>query len=402
MPFSRVSRVPTLLQAGYVVGLLFITPMGDLVRRRPLVIASVAISASLSIGLASTGSVVAFEALSFLTGVFTVASPILIPLAADLAPPERRASAMSIVLSGYLLGIVIARVLAGVIAEFSSWRIVYYVAVGVQYAACLGLYAFCPDYPAKNTDITYFGILWTMAKLAVTEPLLVQTYLILLLSDVSYITFWVTLTFILGQSPYHYSTLVIGLFGLIGLFGVSMAPLIGRFIDRLVPWYSALLGTILLITFWAIETGAAGINIAAVVVVCLGLDFSDTMQQLSLMSSVLSIEEGARSRLNAVIILAVRPQLYHNFVKLTIYQKFIGQLIGTSVSTKIYVDDGWRPAAAFGLGCMGLQLLLLLLRGPHCERYTWLGYQGGYGWRRSWGREVENALNEQLEDKDIE
>ncbi|TFY82912.1 hypothetical protein EWM64_g1096 [Hericium alpestre] len=205
---SRVSRVPTLLQAGYVVGLLFITPMGDLVRRRPLVIASVTISASLSIVLASTGSVVAFEALSFLTGVFTVASPILIPLAADLAPPERRASAMSIVLSGYLLGIVIARVLAGVIAEFSSWRIVYYVAVGVQYAACLGLYAFCPDYPAKNPSMGHIHVLVSMARLLVTEPLLEQACLVLIASDACYTDFWVTLTFILGDAPYRYSTCV--------------------------------------------------------------------------------------------------------------------------------------------------------------------------------------------------
>ncbi|TFY58434.1 hypothetical protein EVG20_g8152 [Dentipellis fragilis] len=363
---SRVARIPTLLQAGYVVGLLFITPMGDLVRRRPLILASVFTSASITIGLAVTSSVDVFEALSFLVGVCTIASPILIPLAADLAPPERRASAMSVVLSGYLLGIVIARVIAGIIAEFASWRIVYYMAIGVQYALCVALYLVVPDYPPKNRNMTYFGILWSMAKLAVTEPRLIQTYLILLASDMCYINFWVTLTFILGQSPYHYSTLVIGLFGLIGLFGVSIAPLTGRFIDHLVPWHSALLGTLLMTVFWAVQTGAAGISIAAIVVVCIGLDYADTMQQLSLMSSVMSIEEAARSRLNAIIILS----------------KFVGQLIGTPTSTKIYVEHGWRAAAGYGLGCMGLQLFLLLLRGPHCKRYTWFGYEGGLNFRR--------------------
>ncbi|KAA1478716.1 MFS general substrate transporter [Dentipellis sp. KUC8613] len=363
---SRVSRIPTLLQAGYVVGLLFITPMGDLVRRRPLILASVFTSASITIGLAVTSSVDVFEALSFLVGVCTIASPILIPLAADLAPPERRASAMSIVLSGYLLGIVIARVIAGIIAEFASWRIVYYMAIGVQYALCVALYLVVPDYPPKTKNMTYIGILWSMAKLAVTEPRLIQTYLILLASDMCYINFWVTLTFILGQSPYHYSTLVIGLFGLIGLFGVSIAPLTGRFIDHLVPWHSALLGTLLMTVFWAIQTGAAGVSIAAIVVVCVGLDYSDTMQQLSLMSSGTSIEEAARSRLNAIIILS----------------KFVGQLIGTPTSTKIYVEHGWRAAAGYGLGCMGLQLFLLLLRGPHCKRYTWFGYEGGLDFRR--------------------
>jgi hypothetical protein len=28
-------------------------------------------------------------------------------------------------------------------------------------------------------------------------------------------------------------------------------------------------------------------------------------------------------------------------------------------------------------GRMGFELLVLLLRGPHCPRYTWFGYAGG-------------------------
>ncbi|KAA1478166.1 MFS general substrate transporter [Dentipellis sp. KUC8613] len=376
---GRVARIPTLLQAGYVAGLLLLTPMGDLIRRRPLILASVFVSASLTIGLAVTSSVDAFEALSFLVGFCTIASPILIPLAADLAPPERRASAMSIVFSGYLLGIVIARVIAGIIAEFASWRIVYFMAIGVQYALCVALYLMVPDYPPKSKDMTYFGILWSMAKLAVTEPRLIQTYLIFLASDACYIDFWVTLTFILGQSPYHYSTLVIGLFGLIGLFGVSMAPFTGRFIDGLVPWHSALLGTLLMTVFWVVQTAAAGVSMAAIVVVCLGLDYAITMQQLSLMASVLSIDEAARSRMNSIMILS----------------NFAGQLIGVPTSTKVYVEHGWRAAAGYGLGCMGLQLFFLLPRGPHCKRYTWFGYEGGLDYRRN-SRPVEAGESHEI------
>jgi hypothetical protein len=26
----------------------------------------------------------------------------------------------------------------------------------------------------------------------------------------------------------------------------------------------------------------------------------------------------------------------------------------------------------------GLSILIILARGPHCQRYTWLGYEGGY------------------------
>jgi predicted MFS family arabinose efflux permease len=164
------------------------------------------LSTCLTIGLALTNSLQAFEALSFLVGVFTVAPQILLPLAADLAPEHKRAGAISVVLSGLLFGILLARVLAGIIAEFSSWRVVYYFAIAVQGAVLVGFYLILPDYPSKNKDLTYWNILWTMAKLSVTEPILIQACLINLASMACYTNFWVTLTFLLGGPPYHYST----------------------------------------------------------------------------------------------------------------------------------------------------------------------------------------------------
>lgn len=153
-----------------------------------------------------TDSLIVFEALSFIVGAVSVTPQILIPLVADLAPENRRASAISIVLSGLLFGILIARVLAGIIAQFVSWRVVYYFAIGVQGVVLLGSYFMLPDYPSKNKHMTYWGILWTMAKFSVTEPVLIQACLINLSSSASFSNFWVTLTFLLGGPPYNYST----------------------------------------------------------------------------------------------------------------------------------------------------------------------------------------------------
>lgn len=203
-----IDRIPTLVQAGYATGLLLISPLGDLVRRRPLLLLLVFVSTTLTIGLSITRSLAAFEAISYLVGAFSVTPQILVPLAADLAPPHRRASAISIVLSGLLLGILIARVVAGVIAEFVTWRVVYYMALGVQASVFAMLWAFVPDYPAKNNGISYFGILWSMAKLAVSEPTLIQAGLISMSSSACFTNFWVTLTFLLGGPPYNYSTCV--------------------------------------------------------------------------------------------------------------------------------------------------------------------------------------------------
>ena len=191
-------------------------------------------------------------------------------------------------MSGLLLGILIARVLAGTIAEFSNWRNAYVLAIGVQYALLALLYLFLPSYPAKNPELGYFGILWTMAKFAVTEPVLVQACLISCASSATFTSFWVTLTFLLDGPPYFYSTLQIGLFGLVGMLGihfsydckmrnlsnsqgVAAAPLIGRLIDRMVPWCATLVAIGILFTFQSVLFGAAGINIGAVIVGCFGM-----------------------------------------------------------------------------------------------------------------------------------
>lgn len=193
----------------YATGLVLISPLGDLLRRRSLILCIVALSTCLTIGLAVTSNLAVFEALSFLVGVLTVTPQILIPLAADLAPENRRASAISVVLSGLLFGILIARVLAGVIAQFVSWRVVYYFSIGVQTLVLFGSYFMLPDYPSKNADLTYLKILWTMAKFSVTEPILIQACLVNMASSACFSNFWVTLTFLLGGPPYFYSTSVV-------------------------------------------------------------------------------------------------------------------------------------------------------------------------------------------------
>ena len=102
----------------------------------------------------------------------------LIPLAADLSPVARRAQSMAIVLSGLLLGILCARVLAGIVAEFASWRNVYYMAIGTQALVWATLWAALPDYPPKNPDLKYLHVFPTMAKFICTNPVLGEPLLL--------------------------------------------------------------------------------------------------------------------------------------------------------------------------------------------------------------------------------
>ncbi|KAG2341591.1 MFS general substrate transporter [Suillus weaverae] len=359
--YDEVARIPTLVQAGFGIGLLFITPLGDMLRRRQLILLLVVLSTTLTIGLAITNSLLVFEIISFLIGLTSVTPQILLPLAADLAPPARRGSAISVIVSGFLLGILIARVLSGIVANFTSWRIVYCMSIGVQSIVLGGAYMLLPDYPVKNRDLSYLGIFRSMAKYIVTEPLVSQIMLINWAASACYTNWWVTLTFLLGGPPYYYSTMIIGLFGLIGMLGVITVPFFGRLLDRIVPWWSAIVSTLLLLVFQAVQTGAGGINIAAVIISCFGLDMFRQTQSISLSTLMFSISETARSRLNALLIISV----------------FLGQITGTSVGSDVFVGYGWRADSALFMVMYVFQLAVLILRGPHCPRNRWFGYEGG-------------------------
>lgn len=210
--YEEVSNVPTLIQVGYVIlkdsppdklklnvhcrhryaaGLLFITTLGDVVLRRPLVLLLTFATTALTLGTAFTYNFVIFEVLSTLTGIVTCVSQVLAPLTADLAAEERRASALSILIAGVLLGMLYARLLAGIIAQFASWRIVYYVASALQGVNIIVLYFVMPDAPVKNERISYWKILYSLAKYAVTEPQLIQACLVCMVSMACFTNFWV-------------------------------------------------------------------------------------------------------------------------------------------------------------------------------------------------------------------
>lgn len=88
--YDDISRVPTLLQCGYAVGILLLAPLGDMVRRRGLVLLLIALTATLSIGLALAPNLITFEVLGFFIAVLTVSAPSAdvdpVPLNAEVWP----------------------------------------------------------------------------------------------------------------------------------------------------------------------------------------------------------------------------------------------------------------------------------------------------------------------------
>ncbi|KAG9315468.1 hypothetical protein JVU11DRAFT_3081 [Chiua virens] len=114
-----------------------------------------------------------------------------------IALPECRASAVSVVTSGFLLGILIARVLSGVVSNLVNWYYVYWMSAGTQSLAFIGSYLVFPDYPAVNRGLSYLNMFHYMAKFMAKEPLVVQIVLIIIAGSACYTDFWATPTFLL-------------------------------------------------------------------------------------------------------------------------------------------------------------------------------------------------------------
>jgi hypothetical protein len=69
------------------------------------------------------------------------------------------------------LGILLARLLSGVISSSSPWRNIYRIALALQYLIVALLYLFMPDYPSANpTGLTYLRVLVSIPPLPFRHP----------------------------------------------------------------------------------------------------------------------------------------------------------------------------------------------------------------------------------------
>ncbi|KAI9738929.1 MAG: hypothetical protein M1818_005243 [Claussenomyces sp. TS43310] len=364
--FERVSTVPTVMQAGYAVGLLFICPLGDVVRRRAFILGLILFTATIWLGLCLTHSFGAFVGLSFIASLCTVTPQLMLPLVGDLAPPARRAEALSIVVSGLLLGLLVARFLSGVVAQFTSWRNIYWLSLGLQYLILVLLWFFLPDYPVTNPGgFNYLKMLWSIVVMVTKHPVLAQACLVGFLTATIFTSFWTTLTFLLSGEPYNYSPVDIGCFAFIGIGAMVLGPLYSRLIiDRFVPIFSCILGEIICLVGVIIGTYTGTFTVAGPVIQAFTIDMGNQAANISNRSSIFSIEPKARNRVNTAYMVAV----------------FAGQLTGTAVGNRLYAQAGWRASGSCSVGFVGAALVVCLARGPWEK--GWLGWSGGWSIRR--------------------
>ncbi len=166
-----------------------------------------------------------------LTGLFSVVAQILVPLAATLASPEKRGKVVGTIMSGLLLGILLARTVAGLLASLGGWRTVYWVASVLMLIMALALWRGLPKVKQEN-HLNYPQLLASVFSLFTRDKLLRTRAILGCLTFANFSILWTSMAFLLAAPPFNYSEGVIGLFGLAGAAGALGARPAGGLADK--------------------------------------------------------------------------------------------------------------------------------------------------------------------------
>jgi len=335
-------------QVGYAMGLLTLVPLGDVLERRALMMRLFAVVAVASVLVAISPTLMLLIASSVLLGVAAAVTHVALPIAPELVSHEERGRAIGVVMSGVLVGILLARSFAGWIstasnnmhfgiASLEGWRVVYLVAAVVNTMMVLFIWRMMPKLPPTER-LSYAESMRSLWVLVKTQPLLRESSLLGALVFASFNCFWVTLAFLLG-SHYHMGAVVAGNFGVLGATGALVAPIAGRLSDKRGSRYVITLGVVLVaLAFLVLWTGAT--YMLGLIVGVVLLDAGAQACQLANQTRIFGLVPTARSRLNTVY--------------MTVY--FSGAAAGSALATLAWTHYHWTGVCVLGL-------ILILLAG---------------------------------------
>jgi predicted MFS family arabinose efflux permease len=332
--------IVTMAQAGYAAGLIFLLPLGDLFERRRLITTLAVITAAGLAAAALAPSAGLFMAAAGLVGLTSVMAQILVPFAATLSSDADRGRVLGTVMSGLLLGILLARTVSGLVAQVAGWRTVYWIAAALMLAQAILLWAKLPTY-RQHVGLSYPRLLGSILRIARAEPVLRRRALFGALSFGAFSVLWTTLAFLLSGPPYGYGEGTIGLFGLVGAAGALTASVVGRFTDR--GWSRRLTGlsALFMLVGYAL-LWAGGSSLAALLAGVVVLDIGTTGVHITNQSEIYRLQPEARSRVNAFYMTAC----------------FVGAAAGSALAAFVYERWSWDGVCALGVA-IGLASLAL-------------------------------------------
>jgi len=358
--FGRDARamewVAVATQLGYAAGILCFVPLGDVAERRALMMRMyAAVSVALVVAALAQGLAWMIVA-SALVGLMAAVTHVVLPIAPDLVSHDQRGKAIGTVMTGLLLGILLARTFAGWLANVAGWRSVFVVAAVMNLMFVPVMWRVMPKMVPKES-LTYgqaMRSLWTLFK---TEPLLREAGVIGALTFASFSCFWTTLAYLLN-AHYGLGPGVAGTFGMVGAAGAMVAPFAGWLADkRGTRFVVTVAGAVMTGSYvWLLVTeglhASTAWHMVALVVGVVALDVGQQMMQVGNQTRIFGLGAGARSRLNTIY--------------MTIF--FAGGAMGSAVAGWAWWRWGWN-------GVCGLALVLIGAAGVR----HWTGYSRRHG-----------------------
>ncbi len=342
---GRIGLVAVATQIGYACGILFFVPLGDVLERRALMMRMYgAVSVALLL-VALAPSLPLVVVASVLMGLLASVTHIVLPIAPDLVDETRRGRAIGMVMTGLLLGVLLARTFAGWVSRIDGWRSVYVIAAVINAAFVPLLWRKMPLLPPKHS-LGYGAAMRSLWTLVRTEPLLLESSILGALVFASFSCFWTTLAFLL-DSHYGLGPGVAGSFGVVGAAGALVAAAAGRLSDRRGSRFVVTLGLSTLIFSYLLLWGAVAmhastpLHVAALVLGVVVLDVGAQLTQIANQTRIFGIDASARSRLNTVY--------------MVIY--FAGAAVGSWLSSHAWARFGWNGVCGLALGLMALAVL---------------------------------------------
>lgn len=338
VPVTAAGALVTLTQVGYVLGILFLVPTGDILNRRRLIPAVMALGEAALLLCAASPSLPVLAGSLVLLGATTVSGQIVIPLVSDLASDETRGFSVGLVASGVTSGILVARTVSGFVAAALGWRAIYVIAAVADLALAALLARRIPDLPPRES-VSYPALILSVFSTARSHRALWRILAINGSVFGVFNLFWTALTYLLSGPAYGFDTTQIGLMGLVGLAGAVAGQGVGRLEDR---------GIGVPATGAFIALAVAGMAVALMgertilAVVAAAVLFDVGSQGVSVLDQarLFSLDPAARSRLNTVFVV----------------NNFICGAVGSALASLLWGAGGWAFVVAGGCAWVVLAL----------------------------------------------
>ncbi|HEX7814111.1 MFS transporter [Dyella sp.] len=335
---QMAGTIVTMTQVGYGLGLLFLVPLGDLFENRRLVFCALALDIVALVAAGVAFSPVMFLVAALFIGFGSVAVQVLVPYAAHLSPEATRGRAVGNVMSGLMLGIMLARPVASLVTQLSSWHVIFIASAAIMVLLGVVLWRALPQ-RMPSPRPRYRELLASMGHLALTTPILRRRALYQACLFAAFSIFWTVTPLWLASPAFGLSQGGIAIFALLGVAGAIAAPLAGRMADR--GWTRAATLIAMLAVGIAFALTRIDASLVLLVLAAFVIDFGVSANLVLGQRAIFALNPAHRSRLNGLFMATF----------------FLGGAAGSGLGGWAYAHGGWPLASWLGIGLTGAALL---------------------------------------------